>query len=211
MSQDPQQSADNSPTTGPTLVLRLFVIGVIVIGGIVGIVWYTNARHRDRSSAGKALPAFDPARLVTSFQSLHRPQPVPSAPPPSPLERRSASSASSATSATSAAPIEFATGESQSMRNHSYHCGQLTYLIASVSWANLRADRKRIPLRGICTRRQRLTCTAMADRPDRRSRNHARRAGSFPLGQTFIHALTVTAFTFRDPSRSLHRGPSQAA
>jgi len=43
MSQDPQHPADNSLTTGRTLLIRLFVIGVIVIGGIVGVVWFLNS------------------------------------------------------------------------------------------------------------------------------------------------------------------------
>ncbi len=43
MSQDPQHPADSSPTTGRTLLIRLVVIGVIVIGGIVGVVWYLNS------------------------------------------------------------------------------------------------------------------------------------------------------------------------
>jgi len=43
VSQDPQHPADSSPTTGRTLLIRLFVIGIIVIGGIVGVVWYLNS------------------------------------------------------------------------------------------------------------------------------------------------------------------------
>jgi hypothetical protein len=43
VSQDQQHPADSSPTTGRTLLIRLIVIGVIVIGSIVGVIWYLNS------------------------------------------------------------------------------------------------------------------------------------------------------------------------